>query len=92
MRYEEFANDNELFLRKLLAYMRVDIPENELMTLILRHKFENYSKGRTAGVENKLSHYRRGKSGDWMAYFNDKVNDHMSDVTGDLIRVLGYDL
>ena len=90
LRYEAFADNNEAFLRELFELLGIDMPENEFLKLLARHSFEKYSKGRAVGVEDKYSHYRKGKPGDWREHFDDSVSGHMDNVTGRLIEVLGY--
>jgi hypothetical protein len=89
-RFEEFSADNYLFLKDLLAYLEIELPEQEFEALYDRHKFSQIAKGREQGVEDAQSHFRKGVSGDWKNYFDDSVMAHFKKVTGDLLQVLGY--
>jgi hypothetical protein len=89
-RFEDFSADNYLFLKNLLAYLEIELPQQEFEALYDRHKFSQIAKGREQGVEDAQSHFRKGVSGDWMNYFDDSVTAHFEDVTGDLLQVLGY--
>lgn len=51
------------------------LPVPELLAIAWRNSFQFRSRGRKIGQEDKQSHYRKGKSGDWTSYFND---DHKS--------------
>ncbi|MEL6929364.1 MAG: tetratricopeptide repeat protein, partial [Cyanobacteria bacterium J06600_6] len=62
-RYEDLVNDNSSFLRKLLNYLQIEIPEAEFIALCDRYKFETVTKGRAQGEENINSHYRKGIAG-----------------------------
>lgn len=90
-RYEDFAADNLQFLKELLDYLEIKIPEREFDVLYGRHKFSQLAKGRRQGVEDPQSHFRKGVSGDWENHFDDSVMTHFRDVTGDLLEVLGYE-
>jgi hypothetical protein len=41
-------------------------------------------------VEDAISHYRKGVSGDWRNYFTPRVQSHLDKVTGGLVAALGY--
>ena len=89
-RYEDLVSSNNSFLRKLLDYLDIQIPETEFITLCDRHKFEAITKGRAQGEENINSHYRKGISGDWKNYFDSSTLNYFEQVTGDLLDTLGY--
>jgi hypothetical protein len=89
-KYEDFANDNYTFMRKLFQYLEFNIPGHELDRLNEAHSFNKLTKGRHQGVEDKSSHYRKGKSGDWKTYFDSSVSNYFSQKTGDLLDVLNY--
>jgi hypothetical protein len=89
-RYEESALDNAGFLKDLLDYLGVPIPESEFLDLCRRHAFAHYSGGREQSVEDLSSHYRKGIAGDWKIYFDESVTAYFEAATGDLLHVLGY--
>lgn len=89
-RYEDLVISNNSFLRKLLDYLDIKIPEAEFTALCDRHKFEAITKGRAQGEENINSHYRKGISGDWKNYFDSSTLNYFDQVTGDLLDTLGY--
>lgn len=89
-RYEDFARDNQAFMRQLFDYLRIDMPEHELHALCDRHRFKLMSGGRDPGIENVRDHYRKGTPGDWKNYFDQRTNAHFREVAGDLLEVLGY--
>lgn len=89
-RYEDFAKNNLEFLRQLLHYLHVRIPESAFETLSRRHHFTKYSGNRDQGIGDHLSHYRKGIAGDWMNHFDADVETHFERRVGDLLEVLGY--
>ena len=89
-RYEDLVSSNNSFLKKLLNYLQIKIPQAEFIALCDRHKFETITKGRVQGEENINSHYRKGIAGDWKNYFDSSTLDHFYQVTKDLVEVLGY--
>lgn len=91
MRYEEFAADNEAFLAKLLEYLRIEMPKQEMAELAGRHAFSKKTQGRQQGEANVNSHYRKGVAGDWENHFNEEIMDHFRKVTGDTLEILGYE-
>lgn len=90
-RYEDFAEDNYLFLTQLLNYLSINIPEAELNKLYEENKFTKITKGRSQGTEDQNDHYRKGISGDWQNYFDAPLDAYFKQVTGNLLTVLGYD-
>jgi hypothetical protein len=38
----------------------------------------------------RVSHYRKGKPGDWRNHFDDDIHEAFAAATGDLIELLGY--
>lgn len=89
-RYEDFACDNYSFLKKLLSYLDISMPEDEFEELFQRHRFEVYSGKRSKGSEDAKSHYRKGVPGDWKSYFDCSVMAYFRQVTKNLLEELGY--
>jgi hypothetical protein len=91
LRYEDLAADNRVFLKDLLDYLEVPIPEPALDRLDAHTSFQHLAGGRKQGEERKSEHYRKGVAGDWRNHFDDGVQRHFREVTGDLVEVLGYE-
>lgn len=89
-RYEDLANNNFNFLMRLFQYLDIEMPQNDFLKLYQKHKFENYSGGRTQGTEDVNAHYRKGVSGDWKNYFNSSLTAHFKSITHELLDVLEY--
>ena len=90
-RYEDLAADNHEFLRNLLRYLEVPMPDDSLAALSHRHSFERHAEGRSQGDENRGSHYRKGIAGDWKNHFDKEIAAYFKAVTGDTVVRLGYE-
>ena len=90
LRYEDFARDNETFLRDLLDFLEVDLTERQFSELATRHSFARRAGGRAAGVADEHHHYRKGVEGDWVNHFDDAVAAHFEAVAGSIVTDLGY--
>lgn len=90
MRYEDLANNNEIFLRDLFDFLEINMSKRDFEVLSKRHTYANYAGSRKQGDEDSSAHYRKGIAGDWLNYFDDGILAHFQDVTGDLIEELGY--
>ncbi len=89
-RYEDLAGDNRAFLRQLMDYLEVPMPAPALERLNANTTFQRLAGGRKQGEERASEHYRKGVAGDWRNHFDDSVQRHFREVTGDLVEVLGY--
>lgn len=90
-RYEEFAEDNFTFLKKLFEFLRINMPQEKVDVLYEKNTFSRITGGRELGEEDEKSHYRKGVSGDWKNYFEPPIMDYFRQVTGDLLEVLQYE-
>lgn len=91
-RYEDLVGEDQYeHLRELFDFCTIPMPDHVLRDLIDRHSFQKLAGGRSKGSGDKKHHYRKGVAGDWKNHFDDKVGRHFSEVTGDLIEVLGYE-
>ena len=91
-RYEDLAADEAAFINRLLSFLNVDLSASTLESLIERHRFARYSDGRAKGKEDRSSHYRIGRAGQWQERLSDRVVRHFRDKTGDLVELMGYGL
>jgi hypothetical protein len=62
-----------------------------LESILEAHTFDKMAGGRSKGEEDKQSHYRKGKPGDWKNHFTDCVATVFEDTYGDIVSKLGYD-
>jgi hypothetical protein len=89
-RYEDLARDGGGFLKQLLAYLDIHLPESELAGLTTRYAFKELSGGRPKGEEDVKHHYRKGIPGDWKNYLDDSLLRHLEDLCPNLVGMLGY--
>ena len=66
------------------------LPTYVLQDIIKKHSFEKMTAGRKQGTEDKSSHLRKGKSGDWKNHFTQKISDKFNQKYPGLIEKLGY--
>lgn len=90
-RYEDLAADNRAFLKQLMDYLEVPMSESALDHLNANTTFQRLAGGRKQGEERKSEHYRKGVAGDWRNHFDDAIQRHFREVTGDLVEALGYE-
>ena len=89
-RYEDLAADNRTFLRLLLAYLEVHLPEAKFEALYRRNNFQTLSGARAQGTEDVGAHNRKGIAGDWRNHFTGRIVEHFIEVAGDAPARLGY--
>jgi hypothetical protein len=58
---------------------------------VKRYSFSKLSGGREKGEENKKSHYRKGKAGDWKNHFTDEHRRVFKERYNDVLVELGYE-
>ncbi|MBO4210852.1 sulfotransferase domain-containing protein [Micromonospora echinofusca] len=89
-RYEDLTGERQPEeVDQLMRHCGITLPPAELETLLSRYSFSRMKKN----VESpgQISHYRKGKAGDWRNHFDDDIHDAFDAATGgDLVEVLGY--
>ncbi|NND72391.1 MAG: sulfotransferase [Rhodothermales bacterium] len=68
-----------------------EIPREVVGEVIDDFSFKKLSGGRKPGQENRKSHYRKGKAGDWANHFTEDHKSYFKDKFGDLLIMLGYE-
>lgn len=88
-RYEDLTGERQAEeVDQLMRHCGITLPATELEALLSRYSFSRMRKDReTAG---KVSHYRKGKAGDWRNHFDDEVYAAFTAATGNLVELLGY--
>jgi hypothetical protein len=88
-KYEDLTGERQLEeVDRLMRHCGIPIPPSELEALLTRRSFSKMRGARTG--RTVISHYRKGKAGDWRNYFDDEVYEAFTSATGDLVDVLGY--
>ena len=88
-RYEDLTGERQMEeMDQLMRHCGIVLPPAELDALLSRYSFSRMRKdGDSSG---RISHYRKGKAGDWRNHFDDEIYDAFAAATGDLVEVLGY--
>ncbi|MFY1670446.1 sulfotransferase domain-containing protein [Plantactinospora sp. WMMB334] len=88
-RYEDLTGERQAEeMERLMRHCGIPIPPAELAALLSRYSFSNMQRGNAVGT---VSHYRKGKGGDWRNHFDDDVQEAFLKATGDLVQLLGYE-
>ncbi len=86
--YEELTGERQADqVAELMRHCGVDIPPDELATLLHRYSFSSMNTRQGAGA---VSHYRKGEPGDWVNHFDDDIMQRFREKSGDLTERLGY--
>lgn len=90
VRYEDLIGSHQYqMFQEIFKHCDIRIPDHVLKGLLQDYSFKRLS-GRKTGEEDKKSHYRKGRPGDWQNYFSNRIYSIFKDVTGDLTERLGY--
>ncbi|MFE0588248.1 sulfotransferase domain-containing protein [Micromonospora echinospora] len=88
-RYEDLTGERQTDeVDQLLRHCGITVPRSELEDLLARYSFSKMKKDRESA--GQISHYRKGKAGDWRNHFDDELYEAFTAATGDLVEVLGY--
>jgi len=92
VRFEDLIGPDQLQnYMDLMHFCDIQIPEQNVASILDRLSFVKLSDGRKQGEENKFHKYRSGIPGDWKKYFDDRLSSEFIELTGDLVSVLGYE-
>jgi hypothetical protein len=92
VRYEDLVADTERQLTLVLDYLNIKHRPEIVAEAIERYRFEALSKGRSPGVVDPNSHYRRGVPGEWREVFDQEDLEVVRSQIGDYLEFLGYPL
>jgi hypothetical protein len=88
-RYEDLTGERQMDeVDQLMRHCGIVLPPSELEALLSRYSFSSMRKARE--TPGQVSHYRKGKAGDWRNHFDDDIYEAFAAATGDLVKVLGY--
>lgn len=73
IRYEEMKEDSLGTMKKAIEELGLDLPDSVLQNALDRSSFARKAKGRQEGQEKNNSFYRKGVTGDWENYFDDRL-------------------
>jgi hypothetical protein len=75
----------------LVPFRLSPLPSAVVVKTVRRNAFEKKAGGRTAGIENVDSHYRKGVAGDWINHFDAGHKEYFKSIYGQLLIKLGYE-
>ena len=90
IRYEELHAEPEPVLGEMLEFLGADSSAASIRQCLEAGSFENLSKGRRRGEEDRSSFFRKGVVGEWKTQFDDSANAVFDREAGDLLSELGY--
>jgi hypothetical protein len=91
LRYEDLiADDVGLLVPALSGTLGLGTPE-AVEEAVVALRFERTSGGRSRGVEDRSSHYRKGVAGDWRNHLSGPVKDAVKERYGEHLILTGYE-
>jgi len=90
VRYEDLIKDEHAGFKEIISYCDIRVSDAAVNAAIDLHSFEKKA-GRKPGEEDVNSHHRKGVSGDWQNYFDQKLTRQFKDRYGDVIIQTGYE-
>lgn len=87
--YEDMLKNYEGFFSSLFDFLNFKTSPATIKKALDEINFYTLS-GRKSGVENTLSHYRKGVSGDWKNKFPEGLKEEFMQRYGDICIQLGY--
>ena len=92
VRYEDMLADSSRAMDAVLKFLDATREAPEVEKCVQAGNFRHLTKGRTAGTENRESHFRKGVQGDWRQHFDELVHAKFQRHSGGLLEELGYDV
>lgn len=91
VRFEDMISDSgNLTWQRIFDHFDIRIPRFLLSKVLRKYTFSSLA-GRSRGVEDKNSHYRKGVHGDWKNHFDAGLQARFNELTGNLVQALRYD-
>jgi hypothetical protein len=88
-RYEDLTGERQQDeVDRMMRHCGIVIPPAELTGLLSRYSFSRMRS--TPERPETVSHYRKGRPGDWRNHFDDDIQEAFTAATGDLVERLGY--
>jgi len=89
VRYEDLTGEQQAAeVDRLLRHSGIHLPPGQLTDLLSRYSFSRMRGDQKAA--GTISHYRKGRPGDWRHHFDDDICEAFTAATGDLVDLLGY--
>jgi len=91
IKFEDMIADPFKTFSEVSDFLQIDVSAEKLKEIIEKNSFENLSKGRKPGEEDKSSHFRKGTPGDWKNHFTEEHVKVFKEKWGDLLIKTGYE-
>ncbi len=90
-RFEDMVNSNKQVpvFADFFSHCRIPVTGNEIEILMEKYSFE-HMRQKTGKPNQEISHYRKGKPGDWREYFDEHAVSSFERLLGNLVKELGY--
>jgi hypothetical protein len=88
--YEDLIALPSVTVEKLFAFIGVLHDPQTVNECLRKASFKKLSGGREQGVQDNKSFFRKGIAGDWKNTFTEKNLKTFDDISGDLMKTLGY--
>lgn len=90
LRYEQLHAQPEPEIARMLRFLAVDSSAQAVATCRQAGEFDQLSKGRRRGDEDRQAFYRKGVVGDWRNHFDNAATGVFMQHGGELLEELGY--
>ena len=92
VRYEDLVANTCGELSQVMEFLGTKVTTATIEEAVTLYSFERLSGGRSAGESDIMSHYRRGISGEWSTFLEDRDIEAAHERVGEIISALGYSL
>jgi hypothetical protein len=90
VRFESLVNDPIRELQRLTRFLGADARRGPVARCVELARFEHFSDGRPAGIEDSKAFARKGVVGDWEEVFTERDRRLYENEAGELLDELGY--
>jgi hypothetical protein len=90
VRFESLVTDPIRELQRLTRFLGADARRGPVARCVQQARFERFSDGRPAGIEDSKAFARKGVVGDWEEVFTERDRQLYEDEAGELLTELGY--
>lgn len=91
VRYEDLVAEPELWMARVLTFLGADAAPDIVRACVEAASFEKLSQGRKVGEEDRASFFRKGDPDDWRNQLTDAQCKRFDQLSGGLLKELGYE-
>ena len=89
VKYEDLLSDTSAVLSRVILEITGKAPDTDLIASVVANN--DFTNVRAKGTQDEKSFLRKGISGDWKNYFDQKSARIFNEYAGDLLLELGYE-